>query len=42
VSRLPESDERRIRFDQLHARSTMLMTMNIGLGLVLLFWYVRE
>jgi len=42
VSRLPESDERRIRFDTLHRRSTMLMTFNMGLGLVLLYWYVRE
>jgi len=42
VNRLPETDERRIRFDQLHQRSTMLMTLNMGLGLVLLFWYVRE
>jgi uncharacterized membrane protein len=42
VSRLPESDERRIRFDRLHRTSTTLMTINMGLGLVLLFWYVRE
>jgi uncharacterized membrane protein len=42
VSRLPETDERRVRFDQLHRRSTMLMTLNMGLGLVLLFWYARE
>ena len=42
VSRLPETDERRVRFDQLHRRSTMLMTLNMGLGLVLLYWYVRE
>jgi uncharacterized membrane protein len=42
VSRLPETDQRRIRFDQLHQRSTMLMTLNMGLGLVLLYWYVRE
>jgi hypothetical protein len=42
VNRLPETDERRVRFDQLHQRSTMLMTLNMGLGLVLLYWYVRE
>jgi len=42
VSRLPEPDQRRTRFDQLHQRSTMLMTLNMGLGLVLLYWYVRE
>jgi uncharacterized membrane protein len=42
VSRLPETDERRVRFDQLHRRSTMLMTLNMGLGLVLLYWYARE
>lgn len=42
VSRLPESDPRRVRFDRLHRTSTTLMTINMGLGLVLLFWYVRE
>jgi uncharacterized membrane protein len=42
VNRLPETDERRIRFDQLHQRSTMLMTLNMGLGLVLLYWYVKD
>ena len=42
VSRLPDTDERRIRFDTLHRTSTMLMTVNMGLGLVLLFWYVRD
>jgi uncharacterized membrane protein len=42
VSRLPETDPRRVRFDRLHRTSTMLMTINMGLGLVLLFWYVRE
>jgi hypothetical protein len=42
VSRLPHDDARRLRFDQLHRRSTMLMTLNMGLGLVLLYWYVRE
>jgi hypothetical protein len=42
VSRLPAADARRVRFDRLHRTSTALMTINIGLGLVLLFWYVRE
>jgi uncharacterized membrane protein len=42
ISRLPETDQRRIRFDQLHRTSTMLMTINMALGLVLLYWYVRE
>jgi uncharacterized protein DUF4149 len=42
VSRLPEADPRRIRFDTLHRTSTVLMTINMGLGLMLLFWYVRE
>jgi len=42
VSRLPETDERRIRFDSLHRTSTMLMTINMGLGLILLYWYVRD
>jgi uncharacterized membrane protein len=42
VSRLPATDPRRVRFDRLHRTSTALMTLNMGLGLVLLFWYVRE
>ena len=42
VSRLPETDARRLRFDQLHRLSTALMTINMALGLVLLSWYVRE
>jgi hypothetical protein len=42
VSNLPASDLRRQRFDDLHRRSTMLMTINLGLGLVLLGWYARE
>jgi hypothetical protein len=42
VNRLPASDPRRLRFDTLHRTSTMLMTINMGLGLVLLYWYVRE
>lgn len=42
MNALPDSDPRRARFDRLHATSTMLMTINMALGLVLLFWYVRE
>jgi hypothetical protein len=42
ISRLPETDPRRVRFDRLHWMSTMLMTLNVGLGSVLLFWYARE
>jgi len=42
VNALPEADPRRVRFDRLHQASTALMTINMALGLVLLFWYVRE
>ena len=35
------TDPRRVRFDRLHRTSTTLMTVNMGLGLVLLFWYAR-
>lgn len=42
INQLPDTDARRVRFDRLHATSTTLMTVNMGLGLVLLFWYVRE
>ena len=42
MNQLPESDPRRVRFDRLHATSTTLMTVNIVLGLVLLYWYARE
>jgi hypothetical protein len=42
LGRLPESDPQRVRFDSLHRLSTLLMTINIGLGIVLLSWYVRE
>jgi uncharacterized membrane protein len=42
MNQLPESDPRRVRFDRLHSRSTMLMTVNMVLGLVLLSWYIRE
>lgn len=42
VSQLSKEDPRRVQFDRLHRTSTLLMTVNMGLGLVLLFWYVRE
>jgi uncharacterized membrane protein len=42
VSQLPKEDPRRVLFDRLHRTSTILMTINMGLGLVLLHWYVRE
>jgi hypothetical protein len=42
MSALPQTDARKARFDRLHGMSTTLMTINIGLGLVLLYWYVRE
>jgi hypothetical protein len=42
VSRLAETDARRIRFDALHKTSTLLMTISMGMGLVSLFWYARE
>jgi len=42
MSELPDGDPRRVRFDRLHATSTTLMTVNMLLGLVLLYWYVRE
>jgi uncharacterized membrane protein len=42
MNALAPTDPRRMRFDTLHQRSTTLMTINMALGLVLLFWYVRE
>jgi len=42
MSQLPDTDPRRVRFDQLHSTSTILMTVNMVLGLVLLFWYAKE
>jgi uncharacterized membrane protein len=42
MSALPQTDARKARFDRLHSLSTTLMTINMGLGLVLLYWYVRE
>jgi uncharacterized membrane protein len=41
-SRLPVSDARRIRFDELHVLSTRLMMVNLVGALVLLFWEARE
>ena len=42
MSSLPQTDARKARFDRLHGMSTTLMMINIGLGLVLLYWYTRE
>ena len=42
VSALPDHDARRVQFDRLHETFTALMAVNLSLGLVLLFWYVRE
>jgi len=42
IGSLAENDPRRLRFDSLHRTSTALMTLNVGLGFVLLFWYTRE
>src|SRR5262245_46914842 len=42
MSSLPPTDARKARFDRLHSLSTTLMTVNMGLGLVLLYWYVRD
>jgi len=41
-SRLPASDARRIRFDELHQLSTRLMMFNMAGALVLLYWEARE
>lgn len=41
-SRLPATDTRRIRFDELHALSTRLMMVNVAGALALLFWEARE
>jgi hypothetical protein len=40
--RLPDGDERRVRFDALHLLSTRLMMLNIAGALVLLYWEARE
>jgi hypothetical protein len=42
TSRLAATDERRIRFDDLHELSTNLMLLNMAGGLVLLYWEARE
>jgi hypothetical protein len=42
INQLPDTDPRRARFDHLHATSTALMAVNMVLGIVLLYWYVRE
>jgi len=41
-SRLPATDARRVRFDQLHLLSTRLMMLNMAGALVLLYWEARE
>ena len=42
MTALPDADPRRVEFNRLHATSTTLMTLDIALGMVLLFWYIRE
>jgi uncharacterized membrane protein len=42
TSRLAVTDQRRIRFDQLHSLSTNLMLFNMAAALVLLYWEARE
>lgn len=41
-SSLPTSDDRRVRFDQLHLLSTRLMMINMVGALLLLYWEARE
>jgi hypothetical protein len=41
-SSLPAGDTRRVRFDELHQRSTQLMMVNIAGALMLLYWEARE
>ena len=41
-SSLPAGDARRVRFDELHRRSTQLMMVNILGALILLYWEARE
>jgi uncharacterized membrane protein len=41
-SRLPLSDARRVRFDELHLLSTRLMMLTMAGALVLLYWEARE
>jgi Domain of unknown function (DUF4149) len=42
MSALPQTDPRKARFDRLHGLSTTLMTVNMGLGLILFYWYVKD
>ena len=42
VSQLPQTDARRVRFDELHLLSTRLMLLNLAGALVLLYWEARE
>ena len=42
ASRLPATDARRLRFDELHRLSTRLMLLNMAGALVLLFWEAKE
>ena len=42
ASRLPASDARRIRFDELHQLSTRLMLLTMAGALVLLYWEAKE
>ena len=41
-STLPAEDARRVRFDELHQRSTRLMMLNIVGALALLYWEAKE
>jgi uncharacterized membrane protein len=41
-SKLPTSDARRVRFDELHVLSTRLMLLTMTGALVLLYWEARE
>lgn len=42
ASRLPSSDARRVRFDELHELSTRLMMATMAGALLLLYWEARE
>ena len=42
TSRLPPTDVRRVRFDDLHQLSTRLMLLNMAGALILLYWEARE
>jgi hypothetical protein len=42
TSAVPDRDARRVQFERLHEAATAPMAINLSLGLVLLFWYVRE